>query len=74
MIKLHYDFLNKRFDGLERKIETSTDKSERKSDNMNNEMNRRFEAMDRKMANWFMGLMGLIVFKGGCDLFVYSRK
>lgn len=69
MIKMQYEFLNKRFDGLEKNIEAMTNKSDRRFEAMGTEINRRFEAMDRKLTTWFLGLTGLIVVKGGFDFF-----
>lgn len=69
MIRMQYEFLNKRFDGLDKNIEMATNKSDRRFETMSSEINRRFEAMDRKLTTWFLGLMGLIVVKGGFDFF-----
>lgn len=76
VVKMQYEFLNKRFDGLEKNIEIAMNKSERSFEIMGSEINRRFEAvdrrfeaMDRKLTTWFLGLLGLIVAKGGFDFF-----
>ncbi|KAF8454682.1 hypothetical protein BDZ91DRAFT_556939 [Kalaharituber pfeilii] len=88
MTKLQYDFLDLRFDGLnmrfdglntrldrlEKKIEAMGDKFDRKFETIGTEMDRRFEALDRKMTTWFLGLMGLVVIKGGLDFFASGNR
>lgn len=53
------------------KSANSTDwgKTSRQRRENGSEINRRFKAMDRKMTTWFLGLMGLVVVKGGFDFF-----
>lgn len=59
MIKMQYEFLNKRFDGLGKGFETIDRKFEA--------MDREF--MDREMTSWFLALMGLVVVNRGFDFF-----
>ncbi|KAI5839100.1 hypothetical protein DFP73DRAFT_562446 [Morchella snyderi] len=79
-INMQYQFLNGRFDSLDRKLETMTARSDRNIEKMDSEMNRRFEtmgneinrrfkAMDKKVTTWFLALMGIVVVKGGFDFF-----